>query len=175
MDRREPAAHFANEPGLERSGPADAAEPAVAFGPLTELAGFMLRLAQLQVFEAFFAEFDARGIRPGQISILIAIGENPGVRQGALANALSIKRSNMAKIVRLLVSNGLIRRRVPASDRRAVELHLTQAGRALVERALPDIRANDRLATAVLSSGERKALMRILRKLAGTGLEEART
>ena len=173
MERREELSSLA--PDLSSDGAAaSAGEPAVDFGPLTELAGFMLRLAQLQVFEAFYAEFGERGIRPGQISILIAIKENPGVRQGALAKALSIKRSNMAKIVRLLASDGLIRRRVPASDRRSVELSLTPAGRALVERALPDIQVNDRVATAVLNGSERKTLMRLLCKLTGIDVSEAR-
>jgi DNA-binding MarR family transcriptional regulator len=128
----------------------------------------MLRLAQLRIFEVFFAEFGERGIRPGQISILTAIGANPGVRQGALARALSIKRSNMAKIVALLESEGLIRRRVPQSDRRSVELHLTTTGQGLVDRALPDIRVNDRAATAMLTERERATLMRLLHKIAGT-------
>jgi DNA-binding MarR family transcriptional regulator len=168
MERREPA-HFARDSGPDGVESVERAEPAVALGPLTELFGFMLRLAQLQVFGVFFSEFGERGIRPGQISILIAIGANPGVRQGALANALSIKRSNMAKIVRLLEKERLIARRVPASDRRSVELRLTSAGQAFVEAALPDIRVNDRVATAMLSGSERKALMGILHKLTGIG------
>jgi len=171
MDRRAEllSASFPSDAGLTAGE-----EPGVAFGPLTELAGFMLRLAQVQVFEAFFAEFGHRDIRPGQIAILIAIGENDGVRQGALARALRIKRSNMAKIVQLLVSDGLIRRRVPASDRRAVQLSLTPVGRAVVERTLPDLHVKDRVATAALSGSERRTLMRILRKLTGTDMSEAR-
>ena len=145
MERREPAMLVAGGPS-PRLGFGDGAEPGLALAPSTELAGFMLRLAQLRAFEAFFAEFGGRGIRPGQISILTAIGANPGVRQGALARALSIKRSNMAKIVGLLESEDLIRRRVPRSDRRSVELYLTAAGQDLVDRALPDIHVNDRAA-----------------------------
>ncbi len=141
--------------------------PRVAFGPLSDLSGFMLRLTQLQVFELFFAAFDPRQVRPGQIGILIAIGSNPGIRQGVLADALHIKWSNMAKIVRLLEGDGLIERRVPASDRRAVELRLTRAGRTFVRRILPAIKANDRAATRALTTRERETLMRLLRKMAG--------
>jgi len=153
------------------AGPA--AEAAIDFGPLKENVGFMLRLAQLQVFEAFFAAFRSRDIRPGQMGILIAIQENDSVRQGALANALRIKRSNMAKIVRLLESDGLIRRRVPVSDRRAVELSLTSLGRSVLNRALPDIWENDRVATAALSARERATLMRLLHKMTGAPAAEA--
>ncbi len=79
------------------------------FGPLAGLAGFMLRLAQVRVFESFFRDFGAREITPGQVGILVSVGLNPGVRQGVLAEALRIKRSNMAKIVRLLEERGLDR------------------------------------------------------------------
>ena len=152
--------------------PADASgEPAmtpddVAFGPLTGLAGFMLRLAQLQLFESFFRDFGARGITPGQMGILIAIGRNPGVRQGVLADALHIKWSNMAKIVRLFEGQGLIERSVPASDRRAVELHLTEKGRIAVDDTVPQLTVSDTAATAALTARERDTLLRLLAKLA---------
>ncbi len=146
---------------------APAAQPAeVAFGPLTGLAGFMLRLAQLRLFESFFRDFAERGITPGQIGILVAIGENPGVRQGVLADALHIKWSNMAKIVRLFEDAGLIERRVPASDRRAVELRLTETGRATVAATVPQLTVSDRAATTALSARERDTLLRLLAKLA---------
>ena len=90
-----------------------AAVAEIAFGPLTELAGFMLRLAQLEIFASFFRDFGASGITPGQIGILVAISRNPGARQGVLADALHIKWSNMAKIVRLLEDQKLVERRVP--------------------------------------------------------------
>ena len=127
----------------------------------------MLRLAQVQIFESFFRDFDARDITPGQIGILVSVGRNPGVRQGVLAEALRIKRSNMAKIVRLLERDGMIERRVPPNDRRAVELRLTRKGRVLVDRSIPEIAVSDRAATAVLSEGERATLLRLLARLAG--------
>ncbi len=156
-------------------GPAGGTEAGarVAFGPLADLAGFMLRLAQVQVYEAFFAAFDLPDVRPGRIGILVAVANNPGIRQGVLADALHIKWSNMAKTVRQLEASGLIERRVSPSDRRAIELHLTRMGRNLVRRVLPAIQANDRTATAALSDRERETLMRLLRKLAGHGAQLA--
>ncbi len=105
-DTMDPAPATAYEPGMEKQN-----EQTVDLGPLGELTAFMVRLAQVQLYEAFFAEFGQRNIRPGQISILIAIGRNPGVRQGVLADALKIKWSNMAKIIRVLDEDGLIERR----------------------------------------------------------------
>jgi DNA-binding MarR family transcriptional regulator len=152
-------------PAATSGGPATTPDD-VEFGPLAELAGFMLRLGQLQLFESFFRDFAPAGITPGQIGILIAIGRNPGVRQGVLADALRIKWSNMAKIIRLLEGQGLIERQVPVSDRRAVELHLTEKGRVTVDETVPQLMVSDQAATAALTQRERDTLLRLLAKLA---------
>jgi DNA-binding MarR family transcriptional regulator len=146
--------------------PTAAAPGDVDFGPLTGLAGFMLRLAQLHLFESFFRDFGARGITPGQIGILVALGRNPGIRQGVLADALHVKWSNMAKIIRLLEAEGLVERQVPASDRRAVELHLTESGRSMVDATIPQLTISDEAATTALTARERDTLLRLLAKLA---------
>ena len=154
------------------AGPNDA-EPVgrddVDLGASAELAGFMLRMSQLKLFESFFAHLGDEGVRPGEITILMAIGRNPGIRQGVLADALKIKWSNMAKIVRQLEDAGLLTRAVPPSDRRAVELFLTDKGRALSERLLPRLFASDRAAMANLSDSECRTLLALLHKLVGTG------
>ena len=126
----------------------------------------MLRLAQLHLFESFFRDFGKRGVTPGQIGILVAIGRNQGIRQGVLADALHIKWSNMAKIVRLFEGQGLVERRVPASDRRAVELRLTEKGRILVDETVPELAISDKAATTALTERERDTLLRLLAKLA---------
>ena len=154
----------------EVDGGEDAPAPAggaVDFGPLAGFAGFMLRLVQVQVYEAFFRDFRGRGITPGQIGILVAVGRNPGIGQGVLAEALRIKRSNMAKVVRVLECNGTITRRARPNDQRAVELRLTRKGRALVERMVPGIGVSDRAATAMLSERERATLLKLLARIAG--------
>jgi len=134
---------------------------------LERSAGFLARLAQIRLFEAFYERFGAEGLQPGEFTVLLAILENPGVRQGVLADGLMIKWSNMAKMVRSLEERDLVRRAVPADDRRAVELRLTQAAEALVLRLRPEMLAHDREATAMLTDAEHATLVRLLRKVAG--------
>jgi DNA-binding MarR family transcriptional regulator len=146
----------------------------VRFGPLMGLAGFMLRLAQLQIFASFFRDFGDEGRTPGGIGILIALANNPGIRQGVLADALRIKWSNMAKIVRHLERSGLLERKVPADDRRAVELWLTDEGADLVRTSVPQLVASDTAATANLTARERETLLKLLAKLTMPARREAR-
>jgi DNA-binding MarR family transcriptional regulator len=139
--------------------------PAIELGVLTGLAGFMLRLAQLQVFEAFYRDLTAEAATPGQIGILVAIQANPGIRQGVLADALRIKWSNMAKIIRLFERQELIERMVSATDRRTVELRIALGGRALLQRLLPKVMMSDAAALAPLNEREQATLLRLLAKL----------
>src|SRR4051794_31745186 len=140
---------------------------AVDFGPMEQQVGFLLRLAQIEDFKAFYRRFGQLDMRPGEYSTLIAVGINPGIRQGVLASALMIKRSNMAKMIGALARKGLVRRRIPADDKRAVELHPTPKSRALVRKIMPDIIEHDRNASSVLDAGERELLIGLLRKMIG--------
>lgn len=151
---------------VEEPGEAGQAE-AVAFGPLADSLGFHLRLAQIGAFEEFFAAFAEEGLQPGSFSVLITIGENPGIRQGVVANALKIKRSHMAKIVQGFGEAGLVERRVPPDDRRAVELTLTGDGHRLVEAKMPKFIEHERASAACLTKDERRTLFALLRKLNG--------
>jgi DNA-binding MarR family transcriptional regulator len=140
---------------------------AVDFGPMEHQVGFLLRLAQIEDFRRFYHRFGNRELRPGEYSTLVAIGINPGVRQGVLANALMIKRSNMAKMTGALTRRGLVRRRVPAGDKRAVELYPTTKSRSLIGKLMPEITEHDRHATSMLEAGERELLAVLLRKMIG--------
>ena len=134
--------------------------------PVADVLGLALRLAQLRVFEAFFVAFEDVGLRPGEMIALFIIDRNPRIRQGVLATALAIKRSNMVKLVAGLQGRGLLDRHAATSDKRSVELTLTAAGRTLVAAALPRFRAHDKeLTQGILTPVERAELIRLLHKM----------
>jgi DNA-binding MarR family transcriptional regulator len=150
--------------GADRA-PVCAAE--LHLGALDRSLGFLLRIAQLQAFERFYAAMAAQGVRPGAFTILSVIGRNPGVRQGVLAQRLMIKRAHMAKIVRSLRDEGLVESVPAASDRRAVELTLTGAGRAHVASREAAFLGLDSGPPPGLDTAETRALVGLLRKLTG--------
>lgn len=127
--------------------------------------GFMVRVVQVQIFQAYYERFGKSGLTTGEFSALAAIRENPGVRQGALASAMMIKRSNMTKLVQSLERDGLIVRRAAEDDARSVNLDLTVKGHRTIEAALPDIEAFNRDVTNALSAPERQVLLGLLGKL----------
>lgn len=154
----------------------DAPEPAndvaVRYGGLSDSLGFLLRLAQLQSFADFFRTFEGQEVRPGEISVLMVLYENPGIRQGLLARALSIKRAHMTKMVRQMEVDGLITRRVPADDKRAMELRLTAAGKARVKALMPAFADHESRDARCLDRAEAAELKRLLRKMLDLRLDD---
>lgn len=136
----------------------------VRLGPFADALGFLLRLAQIDSFDRFFADLGQFDLRPGEMTVILLLQHNPGVRQGILAEALSIKRAHMAKMVRALGDAGLIRREVPDDDRRAVELYLTEAGDTLARRLRPAVTAHETRPPPTLTPAEAATLKRLLRK-----------
>ncbi|OWV52105.1 MarR family transcriptional regulator [Mameliella alba] len=156
---RTPEATVVDDPRKDRS------EGKVQYGPLSEALGFLLRLGQLKSFAGFFRSFEAEDIRPGELTVLMVLHENPGIRQGMLAKALSIKRAHMTKMVRQMEDEGLILRRVPEDDKRAMELWLTEAGEARVAVLAPILAEHESGGAAGLSVTETAELKRLLRKM----------
>lgn len=134
---------------------------------LDEQAGFLLRLAQIQIFDAYFRDFAPRSLRPGMFSALLLIDRNPGIRHGLLAAALRVKLAHMTKLLNALEDQGLIERRQPPEDRRSVHFYTTPEGSAFVNRATPELYAHDARQLEMLTARERRQLIRLLRKFVG--------
>lgn len=146
-------------------GVASAAD--VSLGDLEKSAGFVLRIAQLSAFERFFSVFGESEIRISEFTVLLALSENPGIRQGVLADVLKIKWSNMTKLVRALEDRGLITRRIPRDDRRSVLLSVTPAGMQQIEASAAKMYRSDREALSMLNDQEHAQLIALSRKIAG--------
>ena len=83
--------------GEEGAGSAEA-PPAgrvgrVELGVLPEHIGYVVRRAQLAIFKDFIQTLAPVDIRPAQYSVLIMIGQNPGLTQAALGPAHSNNRA----------------------------------------------------------------------------------
>lgn len=87
-----------------------------------------------------------------------------------LSDALIASRTNVTRLADELVGAGWVARKASTEDRRRVELSLTEAGSALVERVLPAIWDLVREQWSDFSAAEIAEFDRLLRKLlAGLG------
>lgn len=141
----------------------------VELGELTRSVGFLLRLAQVQVFDPFFETLAEDGIRPGEFTVLWVIGLNPGQRQGEIASVLRIKPAHMTKLVQRMVSEGYVRRGAARDDRRAVELSLTRKGADFVAARKREFLDQFERERGRLNAAESEQFTKLLQKFIGVG------
>jgi DNA-binding MarR family transcriptional regulator len=140
---------------------------ALDLSTLHDTTGFMVRIVQLQIFQAFFDVFSGQGLTTGAYTALVAIRDNPGIKQGVLADCMLIKRSNMTKLINSLERRGLVERRASSIDRRAVDLYLTPKGKTELTQVFDAARQHDRDTTRALSPAEREHLLDYLTRISG--------
>jgi len=115
-------------------------------------------------FKGILEPFD---LHPREFAVLGAVGAKEGQTQQALGDRLQIPRSRMVSIVDELESRGLLERHPNPADRRVRELHLTDAGRSVLEKAYAQAVEYERQVTAPLSAEERKQLLDLLERISG--------
>ena len=139
----------------------------VSLGPLNGSLGFLLRLAQLETFRGFFDALGDLQVRPGEMTVLLLLAQNPGVVQGQLARRLAIKRAHMTKLVKSLEARKLVKREVCVTDRRAILLSLTSHGKAEVAKLGERFERHEQTPSGHLSAGEEEQLKSLLRRYLG--------
>jgi MarR family transcriptional regulator for hemolysin len=65
--------------------------------------------------------------------MLLKLSRNDGCTQGELAQFIGIEAATLVRLVDHMEKEGLLTRRGSASDRRVKHLHLTEAGKKVVE------------------------------------------
>lgn len=143
---------------------------AVDLGLLGVSVGFLLKRAQMTVFEDFIQTFTALDLRPAQFSVLIIVGRNPGLKQSEVSGALNIKRTNFVPLLDSLEARGLVKRKLAAGDRRSHALHLTTKGKALLAQ-LEDLwtQHEQRIADQIGADGRERLLELLTRLIAAAG------
>jgi DNA-binding MarR family transcriptional regulator len=104
-------------------------------------------------------------LHPREFAVLRAVSIQEGQTQQALGDRLQIPRSRMVSILDDLETRGLLERRPNPSDRRVREIHLTDAGRHVLEEAFQRAVAYEREVTAPLGSDEREQLLDVLERI----------
>jgi DNA-binding MarR family transcriptional regulator len=134
-------------------------------GELPEAVGYVLRRAQLAVFDDFIRSLASLDLRPAQFSALLVMERNPGLKQSQVSEALGIKRTNFVALIDQLERRGLATRRPVPNDRRSYALELTQAGRDCLRKARALQAEHEAAIAARLGPGGRDTLLRLLRAI----------
>lgn len=144
---------------------ARALSPAVDLDDLPGHIGYVVRRAQVAIFQHIIRAMAPLGVRPGQFSVLTLVGANPGIKQTAISDALGIRRANLVTLINELERRGWVQRAAIAGDRRAQGLRLTAKGRLTLKRLKAMAAGHERRVTRTISAREKRDLMRLLSRI----------
>ena len=132
---------------------------------LATFPGHLVRRMQQIAVAILLEETKHWGLTPVQCAILITVDKEPGIDQRTLAATVGFDTSTIVGVINRLESRKLLRRAISNEDRRVRTLTVTDAGRTLINAALPSVmNAQDRI-LAPLSEREQAEFMRLLRTL----------
>lgn len=100
------------------------------------------------------------------LATLLRSGAPYRITPAELARDAMISTSAVAQRLNKLESRGLVQRKSNPDDGRGTLVALSDAGKELVESALPDHLETERAIVATLSSAEKKQLALLLRRIA---------
>ena len=132
---------------------------------LQTLMGYNARRAALSIIELFLERLAPYGLKPVDFSVMSTICHNPGVTSRQLCAALNLLPPNLVGLIQSLEARGLIERKPHPHDGRAVGLHATAQGQALMEQAEQTASELEIEKTARLTPAQRKTLLTLLQKI----------
>lgn len=130
---------------------------------LEDQIGFKLRLANQRHIEVFAAEMPE--LTPRQFAVLAKLGAEGTLSQNHLGRLVAMDAATTKGVVERLARKGLIAALPSPTDRRRVEISLTEAGRDFLAGAVPVAARISERSLRNLSPRERERLLALLDKL----------
>jgi DNA-binding MarR family transcriptional regulator len=131
---------------------------------LDEQIGFLLRQAS-QRHTAIFATRMIEDLTPTQWAALARLKEREACSQNLLGRLTAMDAATVKGVVERLVARGFAETRSDPQDQRRLTIALTEAGRAVADRAIPAAQEITEATLAPLRASERRVIVRLLAKL----------
>ena len=132
---------------------------------LESLIGYNARRAALAIIEEFLERMAVYGLKPVDFSVMSVIVHNPGVTSRQLCASLNILPPNLVSLIQSLDSRGLVERLPHPHDGRAVGLHPTKEGKALMVQAEATASELERNVGGKLTPSQAQTLVTLLQKI----------
>ena len=140
----------------------------VRTAPIQDSIGYTLRRAQGVVYADLNDALARISLRPLQFTLLLMVAENPGSSQSGVCEALGMQKANCVPTMSELERRGYIIRRKSANDARSYELHITNKGKRILQRAGEVQSMHEQRLIERIGVDGREQLLRLLGKLTET-------
>lgn len=135
--------------GVNGAGP----ESAKGFDQEIGLIGSLMRIEH-RFMGKCFSQMTELGLYPGQIPVMGLVARNDGISQKEIAEHLRIKPPTVNVSVQRLEKAGLLCRRQDERDQRVSRIYLTEKGIACKNRAIEQMRENEKIILDGFSEAE---------------------
>ena len=108
----------------------------------------------------------AEGLEPREVMLFRFVAQAEGRSQREVAGAIGLPASRIVGLVDRLEARGWLERRTSARDRRSHALHVTDAGRAVLDRVAAVSRAHEDAFGRGLTPAERATAIELLGRIA---------
>ena len=136
--------------------------PNINLGGLDQLTGYVVRRAQVWIFQDFKRALQDLDVTPAQFSVMKVVAANPGIAQARVAEALGIERARLVQMLDRLETPGFVVRTPSSTDRRSHALQLTENGGRLLAQLEARITAHERNVVERLGVKGKSDLLRLL-------------
>ncbi len=136
--------------------------PKINLGGLDHFTGYVVRRAQVWIFQDFKRALKDLDMTPAQFSVMKIVAANPGIAQARVAEVLCIERARLVQTLDRLEAPQLIDRTRSAIDRRSHALYLTDSGAEVLQRLEERIEAHERNVVARIGTKGKSDLLRLL-------------
>jgi DNA-binding MarR family transcriptional regulator len=139
----------------------DKKTPGISF-PLENSTGYLLRKTHRSFARAMQQQIAQRGVTIGMWYFLRILWEEDGLTQRELSQRIEMMEPTTATALRNMEERNLVRRVRNATDKRKVNIYLTEEGLALREVLLPHAQAVNDTALAGVSPEDLACFRRVL-------------
>ncbi len=132
---------------------------------LDECVAFITNKAAKKMADAFNERLKSLGTTRVQWTALYYLGKYDGISQKELAEKMNIKSSTVARLIDRMENDNLVIRLEDPEDRRAIKLALTEKGKELREKLLPEGEKMSKIFANGLTDEEIEIFLKVINKM----------
>lgn len=129
----------------------------------------LIRLALKRAYDIFLEEVGGTGLTPPQFSIVLAVHQNPRIKQYDLVKLTGSDRSTVAELVGRLVERGFLVRKRLKDDQRVNRLLTTEEGEASLRNSISGAATAEERIIAPIPEDKREDFIVCLKLIADLG------
>lgn len=132
----------------------------------------LVRLALKRAYDIFLEEVGGAGLTPPQFSVVLAVHQNPCIKQNDLVKLTGSDRSTVAELVGRLVARGFLVRKRLKDDQRVNRLLTTEEGENSLRRTITGAASAEERIIAPIPEDRREEFIDCLKLIVDIGPPE---